>query len=104
MKKFPWLVYLLVLCMIGAITFAPIGGLMVTAAIAHSHGCQVDEGSVHPCIVGGKDYGHLLYTLGVFGWLMLITLPFGAVAFLAWLVVLLLHRNSWKKKQRAVLV
>ena len=35
---------------------------MTCAWIANSHGCKVDEGSVHPCIINGKDYGQLLYT------------------------------------------
>lgn len=100
MKKFPWLIYIIVLFVILLITFAPIGSVMLCATIANSHGCKVDEGSVHPCIIGGKDYGQMLYTLGVLGWLMLITLPFGAVAFLGWLVVVLLHWSSWNKKQR----
>jgi len=29
----------------------------------------------------------MLYTLGVMGWLMLVTLPGGAIAFAVWLVV-----------------
>ena len=45
--------------------------------IANAHGCKVDEGSVHPCIINGKDYGQLLYTLGVLGWLMLALSPLG---------------------------
>jgi hypothetical protein len=43
----------------------------------------VDEGSVHPCVINGKDYGQLLYTLGVMGWLMLVTLPAGAFVFVS---------------------
>ena len=54
---------------------------MTCAWIANSHGCKVDEGSVHPCIINGKDYGQLLYTLGVLGWLMLVTIPGGLFAF-----------------------
>jgi hypothetical protein len=58
----------------------------------------VDEGSVHPCVIKGKDYGQLLYTLGMMGWLMLVTLPAGAFAFVLWLIVLLVHRSSWRKR------
>ena len=43
---------------------------------------------VHPCIIAGHDYGQLLYTLGVLGWLMLLTLPAGAFAFAIWVVAL----------------
>jgi hypothetical protein len=52
---------------------------------------------VHPCVINGQDYGHLLYTLGVAGWFMLVTLPLGGLAGAAWLVALLLHRAKWRK-------
>ena len=70
---------------------------MTCAWIANSHGCKVDEGSVHPCVINGKDYGQLLYTLGVLGWLMLVTIPGGLFAFVIWLI-LILHRASWQKR------
>jgi len=41
----------------------------------------------------------MLYTLGVMGWLMLVTLPGGAIAFAVWLVVLIIHRSAWHKRQ-----
>ena len=61
----------MVLVVISGFAFAPIGSVMLCGAIANAYGCKVDEGSVHPCIINGQDYGHLLYTLGVLGWLML---------------------------------
>jgi hypothetical protein len=73
--------------------------VVACSTIANAHGCKVDEGSVHPCIINGKDYGQLLYTLGVMGWLMLVTLPGGALALIIWLIVLVLHRARWRKKQ-----
>ena len=97
-KKFPWVVYWIVLFVILAVALAPLGSVVVCSWIANTHGCKVDEGSVHPCTIGGKDYGHLLYTLGVLGWLMLVTIPGGALAFLLWLIVLILHRTSWRKR------
>lgn len=96
-KHFPWLIYWIVLALIAVVTLAPIGSVMTCAWIANAHGCKVDEGSVHPCIINGKDYGQLLYTLGVMGWLMLVTLPAGALAFAIWLVALVLHRARWRK-------
>ena len=68
---------------------------MLCAAIANAHGCKVDEGSVHPCIINGHDYDELLYSLGVMGWFMLVTIPGGLAAFVSWLVFLLLHRIAW---------
>jgi hypothetical protein len=54
---------------------------MLRGAIANAYGCKVDEGSVPPCIINGHDYGELLYSLGVMGWFMLVTIPGGLVAF-----------------------
>lgn len=97
-KRFPWIFYWIVLVFIVLFAFAPIGSVITCAWIANSHGCKVDEGSVHPCIIDGKDYGQLLYTLGVLGWLMLVTIPGGLFAFVIWLIVLILHRERWRKR------
>jgi uncharacterized membrane protein len=80
-KRFPWIWYLLALLVIGVFAFAPIGSVILCAAIANAYGCKVDEGSVHPCIINGHDYGELLYSLGVMGWLMLVSLPAGLFCF-----------------------
>src|SRR5216110_132831 len=82
--RFAWMWYLLALFVIFGFAFAPIGSVMLCAAIANAYGCKVDEGSMHPCIINGQDYGQLLYTLGVLGWLMLVTLPAGLFAFVVW--------------------
>ncbi len=50
-KRFPWVWYLLALFVIVAFAFAPIGSVMLCAAIANANGCKVDEGSAHPCII-----------------------------------------------------
>ena len=71
-KRFPWILYWLVLVLIFVVVFAPVGSVVACGLIANAHGCRVDEGSVHPCVINGKDYGQLLYTLGVMGWLMLV--------------------------------
>jgi hypothetical protein len=97
-KRFPWILYWVALALIAIMALAPVGSVVACGLIANTHGCRVDEGSVHPCVIGGKDYGQLLYTLGVMGWLMLITLPLGTLAFVAWLIVLLLHRANWRKR------
>ena len=86
--------------MIGAFAFAPIGSVILCAAIANTYGCKVDEGSVHPCIINGHDYGELLYSLGVMGWLMLVSIPGGLFALAGWLVFLILHRASWRQVGR----
>jgi hypothetical protein len=97
-KRFPLILYWIVLALIILFAFAPIGSVILCGAIANAYGCKVDEGSVHPCIINGQDYGHLLYSLGVLGWLMLVTLPCGLFAFVVWLIVLILHRAAWQKR------
>src|SRR6266481_9702663 len=97
-KRFPWTLYWIVLVLIVLVALAPVGSVVACGLIANAHGCRVDEGSVHPCVINGKDYGHLLYTLGVIGWLMLVTIPGGLFAFVIWLIVLILHRASWRKR------
>ena len=99
-KRFPWIIYWIVLGLILLVAFAPIGSVMACGWIANAHGCKVDEGSVHPCVINGKDYGQLLYTLGVLGWFMLVTLPGGMLAGVIWLVVLAIHRS--RRRRRAV--
>ena len=97
-KRFPWILYWIALAIIVLVTLAPVGSVVACGWIANAHGCKVDEGSVHPCMINGKDYGQLLYTLGVLGWLMLVTLPVGALAVMIWLIVLILHRASWRRR------
>src|SRR5438552_17961846 len=71
-KRFPWILYWIILVLIALFAFAPVGSVVACGVIANVHGCRVDEGSVHPCIINGHDYGQLLYTLGVMGWFMLV--------------------------------
>src|SRR5947199_112269 len=100
-KRFPWILYWTVLALIVLFAFAPIGSVMLCGAIANAYGCKVDEGSTHPCMINGNNYGQLLYTLGVLGWLMLVTLPVGLFAFVFWLLILILHRERWRKRVSA---
>ena len=95
--RFPWIVYWAVLAFTLVVAAAPVISVATASWIANSHGCALDEGSVHQCIINGHDYGELLTTMGVVGWLMLVTIPAGAAACVVWLVVLLLHRAKWKR-------
>src|ERR1700750_1419707 len=102
-KGFPWLCYMLALLVIAAFAFAPIGSVMLCAAIANAYGCKVDEGSVHPCIINGHDYGWPLYSLGVMGWVMLLTISGGPVAVVRWLISLLLHHVACRSRISAAI-
>ncbi|MGV8954977.1 MAG: hypothetical protein ACOH2M_28020 [Cypionkella sp.] len=100
-RGFPWWAYRVVLVVILAFALWPIGSVMYAASVAEAHGCAVDEGSVHSCIVNGQDIGEQLYAFGVMGWFMLATVPLGGGALIVWLIVLLIHRSAWGRRQRA---
>lgn len=70
---------------------APLLSTAVAAGIAKFKGCTLHEGFVNPCVVAGVDIGEALYTMGVMGWLMLFTLPFGILLLLAWIAVEIVH-------------
>lgn len=90
-KRFPVLPYALVLALILLFALAPVISVVIAGGIANAYGCRLDEAGVHPCVIGGTDYGEMLEMMFVLGWLMLMTLPAGAIAFLIWVVVLITH-------------
>ena len=75
--------------MIGGAVVALVGVLpfcvtMLAAWIASSHGCRLDEGDAHPCVVLGADRGETLYAMAMAFWLELLTvwlIPVGLVFF-----------------------
>lgn len=68
----------------------PVASVMIAGSIAEANNCQLDEGSVHPCIVNGNDMGEQLYSMGVMGWFMLVTIPTGLIALAVYGVILLI--------------
>jgi hypothetical protein len=70
----------------------PLVPVMFAGIVATSCGCKVDEGSVHPCIVLGKDIGELLYGMSMMGWFAIGTFPSGMIA-LAIFSVIVWRRN-----------
>lgn len=68
------------------------------AAIAEGNGCILNEGSSHPCVIGGVDWGDALYAMGVLTWLMFLTFPLGFGLFVIWLIVLIVHRLAWSRR------
>ena len=99
-RRFPWWVYWVSLLFIVIFTLWPIASLLSASMIAEAHGCLVDEGSVHPCMISGEDWGETLTTLAVLGWLMLATVPLGLGASIVWLIVLIIHHGAWVRSNR----
>ncbi|CDP52231.1 hypothetical protein [Devosia sp. DBB001] len=99
-KKFPWAIYWLILAAILLFALWPVFSVTFVSLVADANGCRVDEGSVHPCMVLGSDWGELLYGMGVMGWFMLATIPIGIFALGGWLVALIAHRIAWRRNAR----
>ncbi len=86
-RIFVLLIHALVIFTILCIAFSPLISVAIAGGIASANGCQLDEGSVHPCVVNGKDMGETLYTMGVMGWLMLATIPIGLIIVTLYILV-----------------
>lgn len=99
-RKFPWWVYWLLLVVIGLFMISPIIPVSIAEQAAKDHGCALTEGYASPCIVDGKDIGQDIYNLGMMGWLFLATAPFGLLALVVWLVVMIIHRILWDRRNK----
>lgn len=78
-------------------TFGPLLAALGAGAVADAHGCTLNEGNAHPCVIAGHDWGGTLYGLFVLGWLALLTLPTGLLAGLVGVVVLAVRRAQRRK-------
>lgn len=79
----------------GLFAFSPILVTALASLIANAAGCELNEGQAHACIIAGRDYGDLLYRMGLFGWVMIFTIPVGEIALAIWGIALL-ARFLWK--------
>lgn len=82
---------------IALIAVAPLLSVLLSSAIAAATGSRLDEAGVHPCIVLGVDLGPLLNFMFVCGWFMLLTIPVGLLAMLAFTVLWLIQRYRAKR-------
>ena len=87
MKRTVVVFLLTLLAVITLLAAAPILGVILSQTVAAALHCQVDEGSFHPCLYGGRDIGGVLYDLFVLGWLMILTIPILFIALLTWVGV-----------------
>ena len=71
----------------------PVLSVLAASLIASWNGCRLHEGFANRCVVYGTDMGGLLYSMGVLGWFMLMTLPIGAMSLIAWTVIWLIMRK-----------
>ena len=97
--RFPWRVYGWVLAGIVVLAIAPVLSAFIAGGIASANDCTLNEGSIHTCMIAGSDWGNALYTMFVMGWLGMLTLPLGAMAILALVLVLSAHQVLWRRRK-----
>jgi hypothetical protein len=85
----PWIVYTAIIFL----TILPLLLTFLAGIIANMAHCQLDEGSIHPCIIWGKDWGSALYTLGMMGWFMFFTMPAGFCISIIYTIYLLVRHK-----------
>jgi hypothetical protein len=69
------------------ICLLPLMSMAAAEFIAQVNGCKLDLTGAHPCIVGGRDMGHDLLTLGMMGYFLFATMPAVAGIVVLWVVV-----------------
>ncbi len=82
---------LLILILILLWTTWPVILAAIAGAIASANGCELNETVINSCIVDGREMGDALYSMGVMGWFMLVTIPTGLLALLVFLLLLLIE-------------
>ncbi len=81
------LLNLSILVCILLVAIAPLIPALIAAYIVDAVGCQLDEGSIHPCLINGVDYGDTLYTLGMMPWFVFFSVPLAAGLLVVYLVI-----------------
>ena len=77
----------------------PLVSVLIATAVSAICGCTINEGSPMPCVIFGVDMGKVLYTLGVMGWLAIITLPTGGIAFVLYTIFVVTQSRLSGRKQ-----
>ncbi len=72
--------------LIGIFSLSPYLVALLAGLIGQCLGCNINEGGTDDCIRLGIPFGIILNPLGVMGWLLLITIPLGIMAFVAWFI------------------
>lgn len=104
MKYLPVAIHVVIILIILLFTFAPVISVAYASSVAEANNCDLDEGSIHPCIVNGKDIGSDLYSLAMMGWLMIATIPLGLGALLIYILGVVLFyivRRYLRRKKTA---
>lgn len=85
------------------VLFAIVPLLISLAAgrLSDTLGCRGDESGANPCMLWSLDIGAQLYHAGVFGWLILASLPAGVVLWVAHSLSTLVCLIRWPRRRSA---
>jgi len=83
-KRKLWLAAIIGYLVIAIGAILPILIAISAGAIAESHDCTANEAGSYPCVIGGIDYGGLIYFFIVFGWFFLISFPLAFIGLYLW--------------------
>ena len=97
-RRFPWAIYWVLFALIFIFANLPVITTVVSAAIANAYGCNISEGLLNPCVIGGTDYGSWLQFGGMSFLYLFLTWPIAFVIFIIWLIVLLIHRSRFNQR------
>ena len=100
-RRFPWAAYWIVFGLIFVLGNLPIVTTIVSAAIANAYGCNISEGLLNPCVINGTDWGYDLQFGGMSFLYIFLSWPLAFVLFIIWLIVLLVHRSRFKRRNAA---
>src|SRR5437763_1241150 len=99
-RDFPAWIYITSFFLIVVIALLPMLTTFTAIGIANAYDCQVDESGLHPCLIGGTDYGEWLQAGAMSFWFILVSMPAGFVLFIGWLIVFILHLRALGKKRK----
>ena len=89
MNKRTVLIHGSIILFIVLIGFGPLLLTFGAVAFANLNDCVLHEGFPNPCVVFGVDWGDMLYTFGVMGWITLASLPVAVIMFAIYLSVVI---------------
>jgi hypothetical protein len=84
------------LTVVAVILLAAAAPLLIAGHASHfaeQHGCQLDEGGPHPCVVDGHDHGPELYRQFLTAWNSIYTLPAGSIVVALYAMVISIVYN-----------
>ena len=103
-RDFPAWIYITTFFVIVVVALLPLLITIVAIAVANAYGCQVDESSVHPCIIGGIDHGADLQAGAMMFWFFLFSVPLAFVLFVVWLIVFIIHLVAASNARKRAIV